>query len=260
MTHTEVAPTNDRALLFLGIAAGVTIVLQAPFALAAHGVIPGPAEQFLPFAMLGTFSPIVTAVLLSRGQPGGVRGLFSTLKPTSAPFLFTLIALLVYPLCWIVPSAIAHALGHTEVAWLYPPENGQHVAALFMIPLVEEPGWRGFALPRLVRRFGPVQATLIVGAGWAAWHLCMFAGATTSIAEFVISIVNIFAGAFVFTWLAQKTKHSLWIAVVAHFGAHLNNPSHAKSLFFSMSIYTAAICVLAVALVILDRPAWKRAS
>jgi hypothetical protein len=35
----------------------------------------------------------------------------------------------------------------------------------------EEPGWRGFAMPRLQERFTPVKATLIFGPIWGLWHL-----------------------------------------------------------------------------------------
>jgi membrane protease YdiL (CAAX protease family) len=38
----------------------------------------------------------------------------------------------------------------------------------------QEPGWRGFALPRLIARFGPIVGTLILGTAWAFWHLPLF--------------------------------------------------------------------------------------
>lgn len=36
--------------------------------------------------------------------------------------------------------------------------------------LLEESGWRGFALPVLLRTRGPLVASLIVGLAWASWH------------------------------------------------------------------------------------------
>jgi uncharacterized protein len=35
----------------------------------------------------------------------------------------------------------------------------------------EEPGWRGFLLPRLQTRFSPLMASVLVWLPWAVWHL-----------------------------------------------------------------------------------------
>jgi membrane protease YdiL (CAAX protease family) len=41
-------------------------------------------------------------------------------------------------------------------------------------PLGEEPGWRGYALPRLQTALGPVRSSLILGLLWTGWHLPLF--------------------------------------------------------------------------------------
>jgi membrane protease YdiL (CAAX protease family) len=41
-------------------------------------------------------------------------------------------------------------------------------------PLGEEPGWRGYALPRLEAIFGPVHGSLLLGLLWTGWHLPLF--------------------------------------------------------------------------------------
>jgi uncharacterized protein len=35
----------------------------------------------------------------------------------------------------------------------------------------EEPGWRGFALPRLQERHGPLLGTAVLSVVWGMWHL-----------------------------------------------------------------------------------------
>jgi membrane protease YdiL (CAAX protease family) len=40
--------------------------------------------------------------------------------------------------------------------------------------LNEEPGWRGFAQPRLNDEYGALRASLIIGVVWAGWHLPYF--------------------------------------------------------------------------------------
>lgn len=47
------------------------------------------------------------------------------------------------------------------------------VVAMFLDAgaVFEENGWRGFALPLLQHRYGPLLGSVVVGLLWAAWHL-----------------------------------------------------------------------------------------
>jgi membrane protease YdiL (CAAX protease family) len=212
-------------------------------------------------AALGAFGPVAAAILAARLEPGGgVRALFARLRIGRVDVIWHVVALGMFAAIYLVGTAAYRALGGTDAGrWLYPPENAQHLVAMVVMPLVEEPGWRGFALPRLQPRHGALGASLLLGILWAFWHTMMFIlqGATALI--FAVSIANIIAGSVVFSWLYNHTRGSLLIAILAHVGVHWNNPTHAlPERLTPFLVYTVAIAIAACALVLGDRRAWRQ--
>lgn len=244
-------PTSTAPFFLITI--GFTWALQLPVVLAQRGVLATPVEALMGLAALGGFGPLVGALFTARTDPGGIKGLFKRAFTLGAPKRWAVIALFLMPAIYLVGRVVA-APFHVDARWLYPPEHAQHVIVMLLLPFVEELGWRGVAQPRLQRRYGARTATAIVGAGWALWHVMMFLAVTTSPALFAVSILNILAGAVVFSWVFNKTGGSLLVAVLLHVGAHLNNPAHATTLA-PMTLYTAAIVVVA-ALMLADRRSW----
>src|SRR5438046_8834702 len=87
-------------------------------------------------------------------------------------------------------------------------------------PLGEEPGWRGFALPRLQRRYGPLVGSLILGTIWAFWHLPLFWAPAWNLPPTILNIVMFVVAAIAFTivmtWVFNNTRGSLFMAVLVH--------------------------------------------
>jgi hypothetical protein len=88
-------------------------------------------------------------------------------------------------------------------------------------PLGEELGWRGFALPRLQERTGPLAGSLILGVLWAAWHLPLFfiPEWTGSIDPAVLMLAYfswVVPFAVFMTWVFNHTKGSLITATLLH--------------------------------------------
>jgi uncharacterized protein len=91
----------------------------------------------------------------------------------------------------------------------------------------EEPGWRGFALPRMQEHMGPLAASVVLGVLWGLWHLPVFilvpgynsAGAgVASIAGSVLvfTAVGAVGQSLLLTWLFNHTGGSVLLAVLAH--------------------------------------------
>jgi CAAX protease family protein len=85
-------------------------------------------------------------------------------------------------------------------------------------PLGEEPGWRGFALPRLQSLHGPLVGSLILGVLWGLWHLPLFWTpwnelTTLNIVVYVLATTCL---SIIYTWVFNNTKGSVLIAILIH--------------------------------------------
>lgn len=239
---------------FFALAFLFTWSLQVPAVLAQRGLLPGPAEGYLPFAMLGVLGPLAAATLLTArtgGRPA-VRALFGSLSRWRAPWWCYLAAL-------VVPGALL-SLGLWALGFAgYPGEAilAPDAGRLLVIPVIaigEEVGWRGYALPRLRRRYGPFAASVILGAVWTVWHIPMFLGVGVPMSTLPVMLLFFVGGSLWFTWIQSRAGGSLLLVVLAHAGAHLNNahvtlPGDALPLLVGAVVYAG----LGVAVVYLDR-------
>jgi uncharacterized protein len=82
----------------------------------------------------------------------------------------------------------------------------------------EEFGWRGFALPRLLEKWNPLIASIVLGAVWGLWHLPLFHIADTSqvYMRFEVFVFLGIAFSVFFTWFHLKTDNNLFAALLFH--------------------------------------------
>ena len=95
----------------------------------------------------------------------------------------------------------------------------QGVFIILTASFAEELGWRGFALPRLQQRYGPILGTVILGTLHGLWHLPAFFTfilgpfSFPGYAGFLISAIAL---TFLFTWIFNHTKGSVLLATLTH--------------------------------------------
>jgi uncharacterized protein len=177
--------------------------------------------------LLATFSGPTVAALIVTGMTEGRAGLKRLLKRCVQ---------------WrVAPQWYLVALGINLVIWLlaYTALVGSevliaavtHWPLLFssFLPLVafgiiipsiaEEPGWRGFALPRLQQRHGPIVASLILGVLHGSWHLPVLFTinfGSLPLANFVPFLLTAVFATFIYTWVYNHTGGSILLAILLH--------------------------------------------
>jgi membrane protease YdiL (CAAX protease family) len=123
-------------------------------------------------------------------------------------------------------------------------------------PLGEEPGWRGYALPRLETRYGPLLSSVILGALWAGWHLPLFFIPGWTSAPWWIYVLILIGQSVILTFAVNMACFAVVPAIVMHalfntVSTFLNglfvNVQPSGSMRFELVL---ALCGLSVALIL----------
>jgi membrane protease YdiL (CAAX protease family) len=236
----SVQPASPRGSLlarypltsFFVMAFAFSWIVWSPWFLSEDGagLLPFSSPLLASLVPLGILlGPTLSGFIMTGATEGreGVRRLLRRIVLWRVRLRWYLFALLGVPIVMalgtlIVPGGLASVLG------LGPGYVPGYLASFVLVailggPLFEEPGWRGFALPRLQPLHGPLVGTLILGVLWALWHLPEFlvpAWAESSggsgfidIVKFVVIAV---AFAIVITWVFNNTKGSVFMVVLVH--------------------------------------------
>jgi membrane protease YdiL (CAAX protease family) len=205
-------------------------VLSGPWRSALEAAEPGWAVAGL---LAATVLPAVVTWLLVPATADRVSDPETARPGVAAPVRFRLgwigLGLVLFPVTSLIGLAVAGPLSG-GTAW---PTNTASLLGVFAAtalyggPLGEEPGWRGFALPRLQAVLSPLLASVVVGIGWAAWHLplqlrgaydeSMGLGLWGVVTRFVSQV----AVSVIFTWIFNRSGGSILVVVILH--TSLNN-------------------------------------
>lgn len=181
--------------------------------------------------VLITMGPFVAGFVMQAILNGreGVLHLLKRLIRVKVNWVWYLLVLVGVPLFLVagtivLPGALA-SMNLAGPDWL--AYTWQFVmVALIAGPLLEEPGWRGFALPRLEAKFGywgPLVGTLILGVIWALWHFPQYMmpdwaaqNGGFSIQSMLIYIASVIPMTIILSWVYNVTRGSLFMVVLAH--------------------------------------------
>jgi uncharacterized protein len=126
-------------------------------------------------------------------------------------------------------------------------------------PVGEEPGWRGFAQPRLQSKWSPVASTTVLGVLITGWHLPLVLMPRFDLG--LPDLASTVAVTFWYAWLFNRTGGSALLTLIAHVTEGCINtgglwPAGADADRLAWTWLLAWI-LLAVALLIFDRKFWR---
>lgn len=210
------------------LAYAISWILFIPYVFAEWGYLQG---NYTLFYILHVFGPALAAILMTFITAGktGLETLRQSLRQWRTTWQWYLLVLLGIPALVMLgivvqPGALEGFEGFsTRLLTSYPFFL---FATFFGVGLGEEPGWRGFALPRMQKQYGPLWGTLFLGVLWSCWHLPDFLTASkgggmgtgwiTFLTNFPIFTMAVVSLAVIMTWLYNHTQGSLFIAILAH--------------------------------------------
>jgi len=220
---------------FFFLAYAISWILTVPFILSEWGVLHGDMTILFVVKSFGPFAAALIMTGLLEGKEG-VKRFRKQVKLKGGCLAWYLLILLGIPALIILgilvqPGKLDGFLGLTPALLISYPI---YFVAVFFGggPLGEEPGWRGFALPRMQKSYGPLVGTLLLAVLWTCWHLPDFLTSAQGggpgtwrpafAANFPIFLALVTSLAIIFTWLYNRNRGSIFMLILAH--ASVNTP------------------------------------
>ncbi len=213
------------AYFFLAYA-GMWLVVS-PLVMDTLGWIELPDEAGLLLFVLSTLSgPTLAAYWVTGVLEGkdGMKNLFRRTFQVRAGLRWYAFTLFTFLVIWLIAYSILYygaplANLAATPSLLLSTFLPSVIMGLLIPSIGEEPGWRGFALPRLQASYGPIIGTIILGTLHGVWHLpAMFTPllGPFTMESFITFVLTAAAGTFIYTWVFNNTNGSIWMAMVLH--------------------------------------------
>jgi uncharacterized protein len=219
----KINKTQKPVWCFFALSYVLSWAVWIPISLQEQGLF----QLGLPYGIkdLGVYGPGVAALVIvacERGWPG-IKLLLSRIAIWKFKIYWYALAIFGAGFLGLTALLISTIFGQADFSFAGNPPF--QLFPLFLIwvivfggPLGEEVGWRGYALPALMVKYGVFRSSLIIGLFWSAWHLPLFwmPGTVQYELSFIIYTIMTVPLAFIYTWIHIGTGGSILAAILFH--------------------------------------------
>jgi hypothetical protein len=211
-----------------------------------------------PIVGFGPFLAALVVLAITRGTTGIVGLLRRMVRWRVAPVWYAVALLL--PVVITVAATVLNVLLGAQAPSSAELGGWTSLFSTFFILLLipglggtwEEPGWRGYALPRLQVGRSALLASLILWVGLIVWHLPLM-----MVGEIHWSDIVLFLGfVIVFNWVFNNTSGSVLIIMLMHamnntisgnfFGPMFSGADSVRSAWLLAGLWCAAAIVVVI--------------
>jgi len=227
----------------------------------ALGFWPNPVFSF------GPFLAALIVLALTRGK-SGVGGLLRRMVRWRVELRWYAVALLLPAELALAATVLNVLLGAQAPSSV---ELGSWTILLLTFAIVllipgmggawEEPGWRGYALPRLQTGRSALLASLILGVLISGWHLPLMVAGQVHYSD----VVLIIAAVIIFNWVFNNAQGSVLITMLMHamnntisgsfFSLMFSGADSVRQSWLLAAVWCVVAIVVAIVVVIVAGPA-----
>jgi membrane protease YdiL (CAAX protease family) len=238
MATTVQKKTKRMLIMFFVLAYAIIWALLLPILL-----FPQRADQLDFLLLIAAYAPFLAAIITTIIYDGRA-GLWNWLKSVfkwRIPFIWYLVGGVLINFLFVALHIGLYLLlggrillANGDIPWygylaIFP------VAVFLSFPfgsgLGEEAGWRGFALPKLLERYSPVTASIILGVLWGLWHTpALLMSSWEGSSQGLLLFVYVIPLTIIMTWVYLKSHRSTIPLMLMHTGGNFYGSMLSSSL------------------------------
>ena len=173
-------------------------------------------------SILAVFTPSLVALVLTAITKGkkGVLELFvkQTVKKTA--FKWLLLSVIGIPVLASLAMLTSLSFDISKFG-LRTTQLLPQIVIIVLIAIGEEYGWRGFLLPRLLKKLNVFYSSMILGLIWGVWHFPAYlieTGVPLNM-HFLVFLLWVVIGTLFISWIYYYTK-SVLTSILIHISAN----------------------------------------